>query len=136
MQQPNATRQDLLALQTALSVGNLASAQQALSHFEQDLQSTRPQQNGIRTSDQVNPASALRTDLQALQSALDSGDLAMAEEAFLRVQQNNQSIQGGQAKVSGQNESGIPKETSSEQDAVGPAQVQPKINGNLIDVVA
>ena len=82
LRQQNDLRQDLLVLQRALSLGYLPSAQQALSHFQQDLESLRPQQNGVRASAEANLASTMRSDLQALQSALDSGDLAMAEESL------------------------------------------------------
>jgi peptidoglycan hydrolase CwlO-like protein len=141
LQQQNGLRQDLLTLQQDLSEGNLNSAQQALWRFQQDLQSVRPQQNGIRSSAEVNPASTMRGDLQALQAALDSGDLAMAEEAFVRMQQDNQQISGTQAGVqeqrSGMTASALPKETDGGDDAVGmAAQQSEKANGNLIDVSA
>jgi len=83
----------------------------------------------------------MRGDLQALQAALDSGDLAMAEEAFVRMQQDNQQISGTQAGVqeqrSGMTASALPKETDGGDDAVGLAgQQSEKANGNLIDVSA
>ncbi len=88
-QQQDGDRQALLNLQGALSSGNLAAAQRALVNFQQNLQSSRPRQNGVQVSAEVNPQSARRADMQALQSALDSGDLAMAEQAFVRLQQDS-----------------------------------------------
>lgn len=131
LRQENGLRQDLLTLQQALSLGNVTGAQQALSHFQQDLQSIQPQQNGIRASAEVNPASTMRADLQALQSALDSGDLAMAEEAFVRVQQDSQRITGPGAGLRGQ-----PEGEHSGYDAAGLPAAQSKTNGNLVDLSA
>jgi len=141
LQQQGGLRQDLLTLQQALSAGNLNSAQQALVRFQQDLQSARPQQNGIRSSAAVAPGRTMRADLQAVQAALDSGDLAMAEEALVRMQQDSQQIGGTQAGVKGQRSgmtaSALRKDADGGDDAVGLAGPQSeKTNGNLIDVSA
>jgi len=134
LQQQNGLRQDLLTLQTALSASNVAKAQQALAHFQEDLQSVRPQQNGIRASAQVNPQSAMRADLQALQSALDSGDLAMAEEAFVRVLQDTHKIAQPQAGLNPQDAKALPN--AADGGGENPAAAQTKTDGKLIDVMA
>ena len=135
LRQQNGVRQDLMTLQDALSSGNLALAQQALSRYQQDLQNTRPQQNGIRESAQVNPDSTMRSDLQALQSALGSGDLAMVEAAFIRTQQDNRQIHSAgsdtKALPTGQGASAVPEETN-EIAAFDHANG----NGNLLNVMA
>ncbi len=134
LEQQNGLRQDLLTLQQALSTSNVARAQQALAHFQEDLQSARPQENGIRASAQVNPANTMRTDLQALQSALDSGDLAMAEEAFVRVQQDTRKIVQPQAGLSGEDARALPNAASGSEE--NPSAAQTKTDGKLIDVMA
>jgi hypothetical protein len=91
-QQQSGLRLDLRGLQKALSSGNLEAAQRAFSRFQQDLQAIRPQQSGVRPSAEVNPGATAREDLEALQKALNSGDLPAAERAFLRLQQNKQAI--------------------------------------------
>jgi peptidoglycan hydrolase CwlO-like protein len=135
MQQQSGMRQDVLRLQQALSSGNVAAAQQALSHFEERLQTAQPQQNGIRASAELNPASTMRTDMQALQSALDSGDLAMAEESLARVLQDSQKINATPAGLNGQTASALPKVSEGE-DGLGLSAGLSKTNGNLIDVSA
>ncbi len=133
-------RHDLLSLQQALAEGNLASAQRALNNFQQALQSIRPQRNGIRSSAEVNPSNTMRSDMQALQSALDSGDLAMAEEAFVRMQQDSQKISGSQAGTAA-NGPGTTTLNALVKDPPGDAQDQgltttAKSKGNLLDVMA
>jgi hypothetical protein len=91
-QQQSGLRSDLRGLQKALASGNLEAAQRAFSRFQQDLQAIRPQQNGVRPAAAVNPDATARQDLEALQKALNSGDLPAAERAFLRLQQNKQAI--------------------------------------------
>ena len=92
----------------------------------------RPQQNGIRASAEVNPGSTMRADLQALQSAMDSGDLAMVEEAFIRVQEDVHKITGPPSE----GPSALPPPGSGA-DALGPAGPKSEqSNGNLVDVSA
>jgi hypothetical protein len=138
-QQQNGWRQDLQSLQQALSAGSLTTAQQALSRFQQDLQGTRPQQSGVRASAAVNPRSTMRGDLQAMQDALDSGDLAMAEEAFVRIQQDGQlaavASQGLAGEPARQPSGSLPKNEQAG-DAGLSADAMQKSNGNLIDVTA
>lgn len=136
LRQQNDLRQDLLVLQRALSLGYLPSAQQALSHFQQDLESLRPQQNGVRASAEANLASTMRSDLQALQSALDSGDLAMAEEAFVRMQQDSHQIAGRAASdpQTSETSGALPKDANDGTDGLTLTGAESK--GSLIDLKA
>jgi hypothetical protein len=141
-QHQSGVRQDLLSLQQALSTGNLDSAQRALTRFQADLQAVRPQQNGIRASAEVNPTNTLQRDLLALQNALDSGDLAMAEEAFMRVLQDGQQakkLQANEESLSTEQEhhgvSALPNPTNDNEDSALPNPLS-KTNGNLLDVSA
>ncbi len=140
LRQQNGLRQDLQNLQKALSSGNLKTSQQALSRLQQDLQVTRPQRNGVRASAAVNPQSTMRSDLQALQSALDSGDLALAQQAIARIQQDSQQAEAPQTasriQSASQPASALPRQTdpASELDLAGKEQETSK--GNLVDVTA
>lgn len=97
-QQQSTLRVDLRGLQKALASGNLGAAQQAFNRFQQDLQGIRPQQNGVQASADVNPQSATRNDLEALQKALNSGDLPAAEQAFQQLRQDSQQIAAATAQ--------------------------------------
>jgi hypothetical protein len=97
-QQQSGLRVDLRGLQKALASGSLAAAQQAFSRFQQDLQGIRPQTGGVRPSADVNPQSTTRADAEALQKALNSGDLPAAERAFIRLQQDSQQIAAASAQ--------------------------------------
>jgi len=96
-QQQSGLRLDLRGLQKALASGNLAAAQTAFNRFQQDLQAIRPQQNGVRAGADVNAEGTTKSDLEALQKALNSGDLPAAERAFVRLQQDNQQIAAASA---------------------------------------
>jgi hypothetical protein len=80
-------KQDLQALQTDLSSGNLAGAQKDFASFQKDtlnlFQNSKP-------GDAQAASSQLSTDLQALQSALSSGNLTGAQKAFAAFQQDLQ----------------------------------------------
>lgn len=136
LRQQNGLRQDLQNLRKALSSGDVKTAQQALSRLQQDLQVTRPQRNGVRESAAVNPQSTMRSDLQALQSALDSGDLALAEQAFVRIQQDSHQVEPqttSSSQAASQSASALPKPDPT--DELGLAAEEPEgSKGNLIDV--
>lgn len=139
LRQQNGLRQDLQNLQKALSSGNLQTAQQALGRFQQDLQVTRPQRNGVRASAAVNPQSTMRSDLQALQSALDSGDLALAQQAMVRIQQDSQQSEAPQISRSpspSQPASALPRQTDPETELDLAGKEQTASKGNLLDVTA
>lgn len=82
-------RQDMEALQKALSSGDLAGAQQAFAQFKQDFHGAH---NGHALF-QTGVSDTLKQDLQGLQSALKSGDLAGAQQAFAQFKQDFQSLQ-------------------------------------------
>lgn len=91
-QQQSGLRLDLRGLQKALASGNLAAAQTAFNRFQQDLQAIQPQQNGVRAGAELNAGATTKNDMEALQKALNSGDLPAAEQAFIRLQEDNQQI--------------------------------------------
>jgi len=83
-------KQDLLALKTDLSSGNLAGAQKDFAAFQQDalnLFKNSNSQPGSQSSPQTG-SSQLSTDLNALQSALSSGNVTGAQKAFAAFQQD------------------------------------------------
>src|SRR5438105_2195897 len=85
-------KQDLLALQTDLSSGNLPGAQKDFAAFQQDalnlFKNSNSQQNSQGSAQ--TGSSPLSTDLQALQSALSSGDVTGAKKALAAFQQDLQ----------------------------------------------
>jgi hypothetical protein len=84
--QPN---QDLQALATDLNSGNLAGAQKDFASLQQDVTSSF---SSLLGSNATIPASNAGTgptaDLQALQNALKSNDLAGAQKSFAAFQQD------------------------------------------------
>jgi hypothetical protein len=82
-QQANDLRKDLKGLQSALTKGDLASAQSALSQLQQDIRSSNTQSNGVRVSPDDNPQAILSRDIQALQLALNAGDLTAVKAASI-----------------------------------------------------
>lgn len=82
-------RQDLQALQQALSSGDLAGAQQAFAQFKQDFHGAH---HG-RALFQTGVSDTLKQDLQQLQSALKSGDLAGAQQVFTQFKADFKSQQ-------------------------------------------
>ena len=100
---------DFQALQSALSSGDLSGAQQAFASLKQDLQGAgRPGRHhhhhgGPKTeTTPANQASSSASskksqgaqDWQALQTALSSGDLAGAQQAFAALKQDLQAVGG------------------------------------------
>jgi len=90
-QQQNGMEQDLKDLQNALNSGDLGAAQQATAGLQGVVENLLPV-NGVRASASDNPQEAIRVDLKALQSALDSGDIAEAQQSMARIVQDNQEI--------------------------------------------
>jgi hypothetical protein len=82
-------RQDMEALQKALSSGDLAGAQQAFAQFKQDFHAAH---HG-RALWQTAVPETLKQDLQGLQSALKSGDLSGAQQAFAQFKSDFQTVQ-------------------------------------------
>jgi hypothetical protein len=90
-QQESGLGASLRNLEKALATGNLAGAQKAFSQAKQQLQATQPPENGVRAADS-NPQGTTRSDMDALQKALNSGDLAAAQRAFVRLQEDKKDI--------------------------------------------
>ena len=86
-------RQEFQALASDLQSGDLTGAQQAFAAVQQLLPNSsagNQTQNGQQGSNQ-NP---FATDLNALGQALQSGKVSDAQEAFAKLQQDMQSVQG------------------------------------------
>src|SRR5215471_8876759 len=86
-------RQDLQALATDLSSGNLAGAQKDFASFQKDVSNSF--QNTSVPSSLINAIPTGTTaDLQGLQSALSSNNLAAAQKYFAAFQQDVQAFGG------------------------------------------
>jgi len=79
-------RKDFLTLQTDLSSGSLATAQQAYAALTQDLQAAQQTEGGQQTGG----TSQISTDLAAVGSALQSGSISDAQNAFATLTQDLQ----------------------------------------------
>jgi hypothetical protein len=79
-------RKDFLTLQTDLSSGSLATAQQAYAALTQDLQAAQQTEGGQQTGG----TSQISTDLAAVGSALQSGNISDAQNAFATLTQDLQ----------------------------------------------
>jgi hypothetical protein len=82
-------KQDLASLASALGSGDVASAQTALSAFQQDLQNLPSQAQDPATQ------SALASDLKLLQSDLNSNNVSDARNVFSNLLQDLQNVQHG-----------------------------------------
>ena len=78
---------DVQALATALQSGDLAGAQKEFSDFQQLLTGGPAGPQGSSGGTTPTGASSLSVDLQAVGSALQSGDLTGAQKAFASLQQ-------------------------------------------------
>jgi len=86
-------RKDFLTLQTDLSSGSLATAQQAYAALTQDLQAAQQTEGGQQTGG----TSQISTDLAAVGSALQSGSISDAQNAFATLTQDLQNALQTQA---------------------------------------
>ena len=86
-------RKDFTTLQTDLSSGSLATAQQAYAALTQDLQAVQQTEGG----QQVGGSSQLESDLAAVGSALQSGNITDAQTAFATLTQDLQNALQTQA---------------------------------------
>ena len=80
-------KKDFSTLQTDLSSGSLATAQQAYAALTQDLQAAQQTEGG----QQAGGSSQLSSDLAAVGSALQSGNITDAQNAFATLTQDLQS---------------------------------------------
>jgi hypothetical protein len=88
-------KKDFSTLQTDLSSGSLATAQQAYATLTQDLQAVQQTEGG----QQVGGNSQLSNDLAAVGSALQSGDITGAQNAFATLTQDLQNALQAQAAL-------------------------------------
>jgi len=79
-------KKDFSTLQTDLSSGSLATAQQAYAALTQDLQAAQQTEGGQQTGG----TSQISTDLAAVGSALQSGSISDAQNAFATLTQDLQ----------------------------------------------
>jgi len=82
--------QDFKALESSLQSGDLTGAQQAFADLQKDLPNSS-QTTAATSSNASAPTGQLGTDFQALQSALQAGDLSGAQGAFATLKQDMQS---------------------------------------------
>ena len=87
--------QDFQSLASALQSGNLSGAQSAFSSLEQDLPGiSQVLQAGANSSASGTSTNPIGQALQSLSSALQSGDISGAQQAFASLQQGLQATQG------------------------------------------
>jgi len=89
---------DFKALQSALQSGNLSGAQQAFATLQKDMPSVSQTSSTSSTAASTTASSQVTNPFQALQSALSSGNLPAAQQAFAAMQQSMQNaagVQGG-----------------------------------------
>src|SRR5208337_1153953 len=95
-------RKDFAALGKALNSGSsdaLTTASSALATLQSDLAQMQQVQQQTQTGQQTGASSQFSNDLQALQGAIQSGDLPGAQKAFAALQSDMQQArqtQGGQ----------------------------------------
>ena len=82
-------QQDFQSLADALQAGNLPGAQHAFAALQQD-RSSSPRVTGVTGASQAGQSSPIHQDIQTLQSALQSNDLAGAQQALTTFQQDLQ----------------------------------------------
>jgi hypothetical protein len=89
----NQRAQDFQSLRSALQSGDLPGAQQAFANLQKNMQSSSQTASPANsTPSQTTPSSTVGKDFQALQSALQSGDLSGAQTAFATLKQDLQSL--------------------------------------------
>ena len=105
-------RQDFKSLSDALKAGDLTAAQQAFGDMQQvvpgfgdssSVASETPKAAADpaaakSTTPPEDPREVIKSDVEALGSALKSGDLAGAQTAFSKLQQDMQTLRGGDVR--------------------------------------
>jgi DNA-binding FadR family transcriptional regulator len=86
-------RQEFNALASALQSGDLSGAQQAFAALQKLLPSSSAG-NQTQTGQQGSGQNTFATDFNALGQALQSNDPQKAQEAFAKLEQDIQSVQG------------------------------------------
>lgn len=92
-------KQDLQSLASDLGSGNLAGAQKDFASLQKDVSSafqalTQSTTSPLNLGNMSTAGGGTTADLQALQSALGSNDLAGAQKSFAAFQQDVQSLGG------------------------------------------
>ena len=86
-------QQGFQSLASALQSGNLTGAQQAFTALQQLLPNSSAG-NQTQTGQSGSGQNQFATDLSALGQALQSGNVTQAQQAFAKLQQDMQSVQG------------------------------------------
>jgi len=90
-QNPGQIGQDFKAIGSALQSGDLATAQTALTTFQQDLQAV----SKTGATQIFGQNSQANTDYKSLAAALRSGDLSTAQKAFASLQTDLKPVHKG-----------------------------------------
>jgi len=109
------------AIGSALQTGDVATAQSALTSFQQALQGNAPANSQAATSQPFGKNSQANTDYQNLTSALKSGNLTTAQQAFSSLQNDLKSAQSTKAAHRGHHHHRTASATSSTSTATTPA---------------
>jgi ribosomal protein S20 len=88
----NPFKQDFNDLATALQNGNLQAAQDAFTKIQELHQQKEAKKSNNGNSNQ-NGSNPIKTDMTALQQALQSGDLKASQDAFTKLQEDMKSAQ-------------------------------------------
>jgi hypothetical protein len=83
-----------------------------------------------------NPQATLSRDIQALQLALNAGDLTAVKAAFDRMQQDTQQIAKAQQQTQQKSAAQSAIDDSTNSALTDPKTMAAKVTGNLIDVYA
>lgn len=81
-------RQDFQKLSQALQSGDLSSAQQAFAQLQQGAPGVGQTQGSQQNGQNSQNGSPFSQDIAALSTALQSGDIAGAQQAFAKLQQD------------------------------------------------
>jgi len=139
--QQSGMQQNLNTLQDALASGNLALAQKAMTQLSQNAEQDKPSANGVVAAAADNPEATLRVDREALQSALDIGDVGAAQQSLIKLVQDTQQIADAQravmAQAGNQPVSALPKQSGNDQQDEGGLGANAEVEtAKLVDVMA
>jgi hypothetical protein len=94
----NPFRKDMKSLETSLQSGDLKGAQSALTSLQADFQNAPKPPGGVTstsgTGSSTSASNPIQSDLQAVQSAIQSGDTTGAQSAFAKLKTDLQSVKG------------------------------------------
>jgi hypothetical protein len=101
------------AIGSALQSGDVATAQTALTNFQQALQGMSQANSQAATNQPFGKNSQANTDYQNLTSALKSGDLSTAQKAYASLQNDLKSAQSTKSTHRGHHRHHTASATSS-----------------------